>query len=218
MKLPVSLRYSLMSLISVAGCAAHQSNQDRECAKVANGTELPSSVRARHLAGSFRIVFVGESAEFDGSRVDGTLDLLPQDSALQSLELLAESPVSGATMPLYGALDAAIERVGGVRVGDATSLDPMRPGVAVLEHAMGGDNVTVLSITLRVGADANRRDLVRFDGGFMALYVKEITAGGFRGDWSSGSRGPAHAGHFCADRARQSGVPGEGLGAGTSDP
>ena len=218
MKLPVSLRYSLMSLVSVVGCAAHQSGQGSECTKVASGAELPASVQARHLVGSFRLVFVGETAEFDGIRVDGTLDLLPQDSALQSLELLAGGPGTGATMPLYGALDAPIERVGGVRVGDATRLDPMRPGVAVLEQTMAGVHDSAFSITMRVGADANRRDLVRFDGGFMALYVKEITAGGFRGDWSSGSRGPAHAGHFCADRARKAGGQSEGLGAGTSDP
>jgi hypothetical protein len=205
-----------MSLISVAGCAAHQSGQGRECAKVASGTELPPSVQARHLAGSFRIVMVGESAEFDGARIEGTLDLLPQDSALQGLDLLA-GPVSGATMPLYGALDAAIERVGGVRVGDATRLDPVRPGVAVLEQIMDGANDSALTITLRVGADANRRDRVRFDGGFMALYVNEITADGFRGDWSSGSRGPTHAGHFCAFRVGRVGHANEGLGARTSN-
>ncbi len=218
MKSPVPMHLALISLISLAGCAARQSGQGRECAKVASGTELPSSVHARDLAGSFRIAMVGESADFDGRRIEGTLDLLPQDSALQSLELFAGSPVSGATMPLHGALDAAIEQVGGVRVGDATRRDPMQPGVAVLEQTMAGANKSAPSITLRVGADANRRDMVRFDGGFMALYVKEITADGFRGDWSSGSRGPTHVGHFCANRVRHDGTSGEGLDTPPSDP
>ena len=218
MKSPVSMRPALIALFSVAGCAAHQSGQGRECAKVASGTELASSVRARDLAGSFRVVMVGESADFDGTRIEGTLDLLPQDSALQSLELFAGSPVSGARMPLHGALDAAIEQVGGVRVGDATRRDPMQPGVAVLEQTRAGAGERALSITLRVGADANRRDMVRFDGGFMALYVKEITADGFRGDWSSGSRGPTHVGHFCANRVRRASISGDGLGTPPSDP
>jgi len=205
-KLPVSVWLFLAFLALVAGCAAHQSSQGRECAKVASGAELPSSIQVMDLAGSFRIVMLGESADFDGKRIEGTLDLLPQDSALQSLGFLTGIPVRGARMPLYGALDADIEQVGGVRVGDATSLDPIQPGVVVLEQSMAGADDSALSLTLRVGADANRRDMVRFDGGFMALYVKEITVDGFRGDWSSGSRGPTHAGYFCAHRTHRAGT------------
>ena len=39
---------------------------------------------------------------------------------------------------------------------------------------------------LRLGADANRRGVVRFDGGYFALTVREMRAGRFAGTWSSG--------------------------------
>jgi hypothetical protein len=141
---------------------------------------------------------VGTSADYSDRQIEGTLELHPQDSVLQSLALPGGVPVAGARMPLYGALDAAIEQVGGMRLGDATLLDPAQPGVAVLEQVTKNEIGSVTSITMRVGSDANNRDMVRFDGGFMALYVREVTPEGFRGTWASGIRGPEHEGYFCA--------------------
>jgi hypothetical protein len=143
---------------------------------------------------------VGTTADYADQQVEGTLDLHPQDSALQSLALPGGVPVPGARMPLYGALDASIEQVGGLRLGSAAELDPAQPGVAVLEQVAQQETGSVLSITMRIGSDANNRELVRFDGGFMALYVREITPQGFRGDWASGIRGPEQEGYFCAFR------------------
>ena len=148
--------------------------------------------------GSYRIVLVGTSADYADRRVEGSLELHSQDSALQSLALPGGVSIAGARMPLYGALDAEIEHVGGMRLGDATVLDPAQPGVAVLEQVAQSEPGSVVSITMRVGSDANNRDMVRFDGGFMALYVREVTPEGFRGTWASGVRGPEHEGYFCA--------------------
>jgi hypothetical protein len=152
------------------------------------------------LAGSYRVVLVGTSAEYSDRQIEGTLELYPQDSTLQSVALPGGMPVTGARMPLYGALDAAIEQVGGMRLGNTTLLDPVQPGVAVLEQVAQSETGSVTSITMRVGSDANNRDMVRFDGGFMALYLQEVTRTGFRGTWASGIRGPEHGGYYCAFR------------------
>jgi hypothetical protein len=55
---------------------------------------------------------------------------------------------------------------------------------------------------LRLGADANRRDEVHFDGGYFALTVRRIDEGGFAGSWASAGAEPkATTGYFCATRA-----------------
>jgi hypothetical protein len=54
---------------------------------------------------------------------------------------------------------------------------------------------------LRLGSVANRRDVVRFDGGYTALRVRELNADGFAGSWESGTRTPSARGYFCATRA-----------------
>jgi len=186
--------------LATLACAVSRAPHNDKCAKVPEGTDLAPKARARDLAGSFRIVLVGESSEFRGDRVEGTLELLTHDSAAQAVVMPDGVRVEGATMPLYGALDAAIEQVGGSRVGEATSLDPSGPGVAVFEQALGAPADSQLTITLRVGSDANRSGVIRFDGAFMALYVKNIGPLGFRGSWSSGGRGPVNSGYFCASR------------------
>lgn len=190
----------LILAAAATGCAANQARGDQECTPLPEATELLADVRAGNLAGSYRVVLVGTSAEYTGRQIEGALELYPQDSALQSLAVAGGVPVTGAAMPLYGALDAAIEQVGGMRLGSSTLLDPTQPGVAVLEQVTQSETGSVMSITMRVGSDANNRDMVRFDGGFMALYVREVTPEGFRGTWASGVRGPEHEGYFCATK------------------
>ena len=102
------------------------------------------------------------------------------------------------TSPLFGTTDINVEAVGAVRVGDLSSRNPASPGVLVIESETG----TSPSILLRLGSDANRRDLVRFDGGYAVLRVVEITAESFSGTWSSGARGPDSEGFFCATQSR----------------
>ena len=190
----------LILAVASTGCAANQVQADRECTPLPDEAELATGVRGGSLAGSYRVVVVGTSADYSDRQIEGRLELHPQDSALQSLALPGGVPVTGARMPLYGALDAAIEQVGGMRLGNATLLDPAQPGVAVLEQVTRNETGSVTSITMRVGSDANNRELIRFDGGFMALYVEEVTPEGFRGTWASGVRGPEHEGYFCAFR------------------
>jgi hypothetical protein len=87
-----------------------------------------------------------------------------------------------------------VEGVGAVRVGSLSSQDPAAPGVLVIES----ETTTGRSILLRLGSEANRRDLVRFDGGYAVLNVLEISEASFGGTWTSGTRGPESQGFFCA--------------------
>lgn len=127
-------------------------------------------------------------------RTDGHLWLKPQNADLQDL------PGKGNRMPLYGWTDLAIEHVGAVRMGDLSSTDSTKPGVAVLEQR----SPVSLAITLRMGSEANRRGVTRFDGGYTALTVRAVSDGGFRGSWSSSVRSGlvVHeaSGYFCAWR------------------
>jgi hypothetical protein len=97
--------------------------------------------------------------------------------------------------PLIGTATIDVESVGAVRMGDLSSTDPVRPGVAVIEQAG--------AVTLRLGADANRWGQTRFDGGFFALRVQATSEDGFSGTWSSGVTSAEAEGHFCATRMRE---------------
>jgi hypothetical protein len=135
--------------------------------------------------------------EVDGTptrTVEGSLVLLTQVEALRQFEGSAGGSIPGVSSPLFGSTDVNVEDVGAVRVGSLSSQDPASPGVLVIESETG----TNPSILLRLGSDANRRDLVRFDGGYAALTVVEIRAESFSGTWSSGARGPDSEGFFCA--------------------
>jgi hypothetical protein len=110
----------------------------------------------------------------------------------------AGGSIPGVTSPLFGSTDVNVEGVGAVRVGSLSSEEPDSPGVLVIESDTGAGQ----SILVRLGSDANRRDLVRFDGGYAVLNVVEITTESFGGTWSSGARGPDSEGFFCATPSR----------------
>jgi hypothetical protein len=102
----------------------------------------------------------------------------------------------------FGATDVDLTEVGAVQVGSIESRDPSRPGVIVLERHTASADEPVTQIILRLGSDANRRDRLRFDGGYTALYVREISGERLAGDWaSSAGRSQETRGHFCATRA-----------------
>jgi len=128
----------------------------------------------------------------------GSLLLLNQVEALRQFAGTAGGSIPGVTSPLFGSTDVDVEDVGAVRVGSLSSEDPASPGVLVIESETG----TSPSILLRLGSDANRRTLVRFDGGYTVLTVVEITAESFSGTWSSGALGRGSEGFFCATRNR----------------
>jgi hypothetical protein len=122
---------------------------------------------------------------------------------VQSEELLTPplgSADGGTRMPLYGSTDIDLHTILAVEVGELDADDPLAPGVLVLERAVERDGGSSLEITVRLGSEANRRGVTRFDGGYTALFVRQASTGGFAGNWASGVTGQLSSGHFCASK------------------
>ena len=155
-------------------------------------TCLPSSdslhpnVTLSDRAGQYRLTLVEVVNGTDVRSAQGTLTLRQQPSGLDSL--------GSAATPLYGFTDTNLRAVGAYEVGDPDSEDPQAPGVLILESDSDGAR----RILLRLGADANRRDDMLFDGAYTVLEVHEIAADGFAGNWRSGLRLSLTEGYFCA--------------------
>ena len=98
-------------------------------------------------------------------------------------------------------LQTQLEQVGAHRLGDPGSQDRSAPGVLVLTSPAAAGPAGPASITLRLGSQANRSDIIRFDGAYTALYVRWVADDSFGGEWASGITGPEAKGEFCAVRA-----------------
>ena len=155
---------------------------------------LPADASLDGRAGEYRLTMVEEIDGAPRRTAEGSLLLFDQMDDLREFSGGTGDPVPGVTSPLYGSTDVNLEAVGAVRIGSLSSEDPASPGVLVIESETGASP----SILLRLGADANRRTMVRFDGGYTVLTVVEIGEDSFSGIWSSGVRGPESEGFFCA--------------------
>ena len=147
---------------------------------------LYPNVTLSDRAGQYRLTLVEVVNGTEARSAQGTLTLRGQPSGLDSL--------GNSATPLYGFTDVNLRAVGAYRVGDPASEDPQAPGVLVLESDRAGTR----RILLRLGADANRRDDMLFDGAYTVLDVQEIAADGFAGTWRSGLRLSLIEGYFCA--------------------
>ena len=123
---------------------------ERVCEPVADGLDAEATLSDR--AGRYHLMLIADSGGTPRRAVSGLLTLRRQT--------LDPEPLSDTATPLFGFTDFNLESVGAYRVGDPGSEDPSAPGVLVLERSEYGQRV----ITLRLGLDANRRDLVRYDG------------------------------------------------------
>ncbi|HEX5962231.1 MAG TPA: hypothetical protein VFY42_00750 [Gemmatimonadales bacterium] len=105
--------------------------------------------------------------------------------------------------PFYGALHLDLATVGAVSVGSTASLDPMEPGVLVIEHRRPEGQAPGVEIIMRLGSEANRRDQQRVDGGYTALRVQQASPDRLAGTWASGVSLEQSAGYFCAVAVKQ---------------
>ena len=173
----MSAPWRIGAFVLLAGCGnakAGQSNP-QPCAPVA----APSAeVDAGRLGGQYTVRMVATAGAKRGSTAEGRMELIAS---------------SDTTHPLYGTAELDFASVGAVVPGDPGSSDSLSPGVLVIERPG--------RVMLRVGSEANRRDVVRFDGAFTALQVTQVTDEGFAGTWRSGLGIENSEGHFCADRA-----------------
>jgi hypothetical protein len=176
----------------LAGCSGANAGQSdpQPCAPVEAAS---ASVTADNLAGEYKLRFVATSGSKRGTTAAGKLTLMPQDSAYWRLDLPGSSRDSTLSLPLYGTASMDFASVGAVIPGDPGSSNPANPGVLVMEYPG--------RVMLRLGSEANRRDVRRFDGAFTALQVQQVSDKGFAGTWRSGLGVDESSGHFCADRA-----------------
>ena len=189
-----------IALLMVAGCA--RADPDRlptlapTCVRPEGPLSADASLEGR--AGEYHLTMVEEVDGTPNRTAQGSLVLLNQVEAFRQFSGGAGGTIPGVTSPLFGSTDVNVEAVGAVLIGSLSTDDPASPGVLVIESETGGSP----SILLRFGSDANRRTLVRFDGGYTVLTVVEITAESFSGTWSSGAGGPDSEGFFCVTQSR----------------
>lgn len=186
-------------LVVVAGVLGCSSNKGQVAvAPVCEAAEgdLPVDASAGTWAGEYRLVMVATSGDSAGRSVSGTMRLMMQSEELQAPPM--GSADDGTRMLMYGSTDIDLRTILAVEVGVLDSEDPIAPGVLVLERKVERDGGTSTEITVRLGSEANRRGMTRFDGGYTALFVRQTGTRGFAGNWAAGVTGQLSAGHFCA--------------------
>lgn len=189
----MSATWRIGGVILLAGCGGANAGQSdpQNCAPVVAAAE--TALDAGQLAGEFDVRLVASTGDKRGATAGGRLHLWPQDSAHRRLQLPDGTSSSTYSLPLAGTATADFAAVGAIVPGDPGSKDPESPGVLVISRPG--------QIMLRVGSEANRRDVRRFDGAYTVLRVQQITEQGFAGTWDSGVDMDRSGGHFCANRA-----------------
>ena len=189
----------MIALLMVTGCSRADGDGPPAPAPKCVRPEglLSADASLEGQAGEYRLTMVEEVDGTATRTAEGSLLLLNQVETLRQFTGSTGGSIPGVTSPLFGSTDVNVEDVGAVRVGSLSSEDPRSPGVLVIESETGASP----SILLRFGSDANRRTLVRFDGGYTVLTVVQITAESFSGTWSSGALGLESEGFFCATQS-----------------
>ncbi len=159
---------------------------------------LLADASAAGLAGEYRVTIVATAGPAVGDTARGTLSLQPHAEEMQQVPGAGGAVNPNFVTPVFGALDVDITRLGAVRLGALGSLDPNMPGVIVIERVGGAGEPK--SILLRLGSEANRRDMQRFDGGYTVLEVQTLSDDSFAGFWRSGVTRTQAEGFFCAVR------------------
>jgi hypothetical protein len=157
----------------------------------ASGAPPSAGVSAASLAGDYRLRLVATSGPRRDSSADGTLSLAAP---------AAPADTSRRRPVLFGAGDLRLEEVGAA-AADVASRDPMRPGVVVFDLGARAQEDSAPRIMLRLGAGANRQDVVQLEGASTVLRVREMRDDGFTGEWTANAPLPVAEGYFCAWRA-----------------
>ena len=185
-----SRHWCAVALLAACGGASAGQADPQACAPVEASA---SDLEASGLAGAYTVRLIATSGTKEGASTFGRLELMEHDSAYRSLERPDGSVDTTFSFPLYGTAEVDFALVGATTPGNADSTDPLSPGILVIERPGG--------VMLRVGSEANRRGVRRFDGGYTVLQVQQITEQGFAGTWRSAVGLEESGGHFCAVRA-----------------
>lgn len=195
------IRLAVLPLALACHAAQPESRASVDSCGPASG-QLPAATRADGLAGEYDLLLVTAGGPDSGKSVRGRLTLREQSDSLQR-----PAPVLGIqdTTTRYryaGTAELDRDALGAMDTGDLASTDPRAPGALLIERHTFRP-AAAAGITIRLGAEANRRDLVRYDGGYFALTVRRLDPDGFAGTWASGALHQAAGGYFCAERAPQ---------------
>lgn len=174
-------------VLVLPGCAARNPAPEAfDATSCRDGwSDTGSLARVDQMNGRFQLRMSADKGPLAGQAAFGELALVRRDSA---------------GVPLYGWTSVDPAEAGAHRLGDPGSRDPAAPGVLVLTSPASGGPNQIDGVTLRLGSQANRSDIIRFDGAYTALYVRWIDQDAFGGDWASGVQGPEASGSFCAVR------------------
>ena len=191
----------IVAVVTIAAGACRGRVEENDNAACAPTTDtLPADASGAGLAGEYRVTIVATTGPALGDTARGTLSLQPYAEEMQQVPGAGGAVNPNFVTPVFGALDVDITRLGAVRLGALGSLDPNMPGVIVIERVGGGGGGEPKSILLRLGSEANRRDLQRFDGGYTVLEVQTLSDDSFAGFWRSGVTRTQAEGFFCAVR------------------
>ena len=182
-------RWPLSVAALLGGCGGANAGQSdpQGCSPV----EAPAAtVAADGLEGQYTVRLLSTAGDKRGAAVEGRLELMAQDSAYRTMERADGLADTTFRFPLYGTAAVDFAAVGAAVPGDPGASDPAGPGVLVIERPGG--------VMLRLGSDANRRGVRRFDGGYTVLQVQQVTEEGFAGTWRSAVGLEESGGHFCA--------------------
>jgi hypothetical protein len=148
------------------------------------------------MAGSFQLTLTATEGPMSGRTVQGQLALRLMVDSLRRVN--RPGATDTVTVPVIGTTDLAIEEVGAARLGNLLSADSERPGVAIwVSHGADGG----VSAVMRIGQEQIHTNLLRIEGAYTALYVRQVSAAGIYGGWASGDgRRQVASGYFCATR------------------
>ena len=185
-------QWRIGALVALTACSGNSAGQSSPQACVPIEAAADSALGAGDMAGEYALQLVATSGAKRGSTAGGKVRLMAHDREHKSLVLPDGSTSSTYTFPFYGTTNVDLAAVGAVAPGEAGAEDPDAPGVLVIESPG--------RVMLRLGSEANRAGVRRFDGAFTALQVQQVTEKGFSGTWQSGVAGEQSGGHFCANR------------------
>lgn len=207
----MSARPSTIVILAAAlasGCATTRSSgpagggplERAELARCAfeRATRVFSLPELRALAGEFELYAMEEGGD---RPLRGTLSLRPYEGPAPE----EAGGLEGPTPLLAGSATMDFASLGAVVPGPLDSDDPDAPGVGLYAFPPADPGETAgdsaLSAVLRLGAEANRRGRVRFDGAHTTLRIASIGEGRFGGEWTSAEFAAEATGTFCAVRA-----------------
>jgi len=191
-------RLTLLPLALACHSARPAASASADTCAAASG-QLSADATAEGLAGEYRLHLVTTAGPDSGASARGRLTLRELPDSLQEPPPMLGIRDTTTRYPLAGLAELDREALGATNTGALASTDPAAPGVLLIERHPARPAAPA-ELLLRLGADANRRGVVRYDGGYFALTIRRLDRGGFAGTWASGALGRSTAGYFCAER------------------